>query len=102
MKAFDVFVFPSKQEGFGMALLEAMVSGIPVIGSTSGGIQEVLGDYPYIAPCDDIGAMTEYMLKLAHIPSVDRRALGAALKHRAQAHFDAASMESAYSSLIVP
>ncbi len=102
MKAFDVFVFPSKQEGFGMALLEAMVSGIPVIGSTSGGIQEVLGDYPYIAPCDDIGAMTEYMLKLAHIPPLERRALGAALKNRAQAHFDAASMESAYSSLIVP
>jgi glycosyltransferase involved in cell wall biosynthesis len=40
----DVFILASKTEGFGLVLLEAMSRGLPIIGSKSTAIPEVLGD----------------------------------------------------------
>lgn len=40
-RAADVFVFPSRHEAFGMALLEAMAAGLPAVVSDTGGIREL-------------------------------------------------------------
>jgi glycosyltransferase involved in cell wall biosynthesis len=40
--ATDIFIMPSKKETFGMVTVEAMLSGIPVIGTNSGGTPELL------------------------------------------------------------
>jgi N-acetyl-alpha-D-glucosaminyl L-malate synthase BshA len=40
----DLFLLPSSEEAFGLAALEAMSSGVPVIGTAIGGIPEVVGD----------------------------------------------------------
>ena len=40
----DVFVFPSAMEGFGLAVGEAMSSGLPVVASDRGSIPELLVD----------------------------------------------------------
>lgn len=40
----DAFILTSKYEGFGMVLLEAMDSGIPIIASNNSAIPEVLGE----------------------------------------------------------
>jgi glycosyltransferase involved in cell wall biosynthesis len=42
MRAFDIFVVPSRMESFGVAIIEAMAAGIPVIASRTGSIPEVI------------------------------------------------------------
>lgn len=42
MKTADFFVLPSVREAFGMVILEAMVSGLPIIASKTGGIPEII------------------------------------------------------------
>ncbi|OQB40605.1 MAG: Mannosylfructose-phosphate synthase [Candidatus Hydrogenedentes bacterium ADurb.Bin179] len=54
--AADAFVFPSWHEGFGLAVLEAMACGCPVISSNTSSLPEVGGDAPfYVDPRDITG-----------------------------------------------
>jgi len=44
LAAMDLFVLPSLKEGLGLALMEAMASGLAVIGSSVGGIKTLIND----------------------------------------------------------
>jgi glycosyltransferase involved in cell wall biosynthesis len=51
-------VYPSRYEGFGLPLLEAMASGLPVIASRSASIPEVVGDAGILVDPDDVAGWT--------------------------------------------
>jgi L-malate glycosyltransferase len=44
LKELDVFLYTSKEEGLGTAILEAMAAGIPVVSTNAGGIPEIISD----------------------------------------------------------
>jgi glycosyltransferase involved in cell wall biosynthesis len=52
--AADVFVFPSKTDTFGLVLLEALASGVPVAAFPVTGPRDVLGSAPVGALSDDL------------------------------------------------
>ena len=47
MPGFDVLCLPSRWEGLGLVLVEAMLRGVPVVGSRAGAIPEALGHGAY-------------------------------------------------------
>jgi N-acetyl-alpha-D-glucosaminyl L-malate synthase BshA len=62
----DVFLLPSETESFGLAALEAMAVGVPVISSNTGGIPEVNihGYSGYLSDVGDIDDMAKNTLEL--------------------------------------
>jgi N-acetyl-alpha-D-glucosaminyl L-malate synthase BshA len=64
----DLFLMPSASESFGLAALEAMACGVPVVASDAGGLPEcvVHGQTGYLAPVSDVTAMADYAWQIIH------------------------------------
>jgi glycosyltransferase involved in cell wall biosynthesis len=67
----DLFLRPSETESFGLAALEAMACGVPVIASRVGGIPEVVtdGESGYLAAVGDVPTMTERAIEVLRDPA---------------------------------
>lgn len=70
--AMDVFIMPSQGETFGMVTIEAMASGLPVIGTNSSGTPEILG-YGNHGSLFDPGDMHTFKLKIKELLVKERR-----------------------------
>ncbi len=78
--AMDMFVFPSREEALGSAILEAMSCSLPVIGSNVGGIPEVVrpNENGMLFPSGDAAALYDAVLSLARDAELRKRlAIGA-------------------------
>ncbi|HUX92545.1 MAG TPA: N-acetyl-alpha-D-glucosaminyl L-malate synthase BshA, partial [Ignavibacteriaceae bacterium] len=66
LNAADLFLIPSQSESFGLAALEAMSCGLPVISSSVGGLPELVkhNETGYIAEIGDIDRMAKYAIDL--------------------------------------
>jgi N-acetyl-alpha-D-glucosaminyl L-malate synthase BshA len=62
----DLFVIPSQSESFGLAALEAMACGLPVISSSVGGLPELVkhNESGFIAEIGDVERMAKYAIDL--------------------------------------
>ncbi len=70
LRALDIFCFPSLWEGFGIALAEAMATGLPVVASDILPHREVVGDAGIFVPPDNMERLAEALKML-----VDNRPL---------------------------
>lgn len=76
--ACDLFVMPSRYEGFGMPYIEAMRYGAAVIGTAVGGVPEVVPPGTgVLLPVDDAAGLTATLARLGNDPAARAR-LGAA------------------------
>ncbi len=73
----DVFCLPSVQEGFGIAFLEAMAAGLPVVATNAAAIPEVVpaGQAGTLVPPGDAPALAQALVELLGDPQ-RRRAYG--------------------------
>lgn len=68
--ASELFVLPSRYEGFGMAYAEAIAHGLPVIGTTAGAIPETVPDTAgVLIPPDDVPALAAALRHLIESPT---------------------------------
>jgi N-acetyl-alpha-D-glucosaminyl L-malate synthase BshA len=88
LAAADVFLLPSETESFGLAALEALSCGVPVVASDVGGVPEVVddGETGLLAPVGDVPAMAAAVLSLLRDPA-RRRAFGARARARTLERF---------------
>lgn len=60
----EVFVFPSRREGFGLPPLEAMACGTPVVVSDGGSLPEIVGQAGFVVGPDDVRGMAGAIISL--------------------------------------
>jgi N-acetyl-alpha-D-glucosaminyl L-malate synthase BshA len=66
LAAADLFLLPSQNESFGLSALEALASGVPVVGSNAGGLPEVVrdGETGILCAVGDVAGMAAASLEI--------------------------------------
>ena len=88
----DIFVLPSKrtktwEEQYGMVLVEAMASGIPIVATRSGSIPEIVADAAILVGESDRQKLAQAILGLTE-DEPKRQRLGRMGRERAEKYFD--------------
>jgi glycosyltransferase involved in cell wall biosynthesis len=93
LAACDIFLYPSRHEGLGSILLDALSFGLPIVATRAGGIPEIVEDgiNGFLCEVDDIAALTRAVLALRDDAGLRAR-IAAANRARAQAYSPAAMM----------
>lgn len=100
LAASDVFLLPSDHESFGLAALEAMACGVPVIASDSGGLPEVVvdGETGRLVPVGDVDAAAGAALRMLRDEEARAR-MGRAARESAAERFGEARVVEQYAAI---
>lgn len=98
----DLFLLPSSTESFGLAALEAMAYGVPVVGTDVGGLPEVVenGKTGYLSAVGDVNEMAENAVKLLSQTDLYQR-FSQAAQERAATHFSTEKIVPQYEEYYV-
>ena len=105
MSQWDIYAQPSLAEGLGIAALEAMGLGIPVVASDVGGLKEIITDCEtgYLVEPKSAARLAARIRDLAEDPDLRQR-IGNAARQKAARDFsrerECAAIQSAYERLL--
>ena len=93
LKAFDIFVMPSRKEGLSYALMEASLASLPIITTSVGGNSEIIenGKTGIIIPPENINALASAIKNILAMPDLGK-ALGIAAADRIRGNFAISTM----------
>lgn len=94
----DLFVLPSRDEPFGIVILEAMANGVPIITTRTAGPVEILSPHEaWLTPVDSAEALAETILAAIEDPARSERASRAL--NRFRQHYSAERVVAQYEAL---
>lgn len=100
LRSLDLFLLSSTHEGFSLATIQAMASGLPVVATASGGPQEIIEDgvSGRLVPPDDPMALSAASLEILSSPS-EMVSLGRGARARVDEDFSKTAMVQRYEAL---
>jgi glycosyltransferase involved in cell wall biosynthesis len=101
LREFDVFIHPSRDEPFGLAVLEASGIGLPVVAYDDGGVPEIItdGETGLLTPVGDVDALASALEKMLSDPALRTR-MGTAGQERVRSVFRADQAGRRFSSAL--
>jgi glycosyltransferase involved in cell wall biosynthesis len=93
LKAFDLFILPSRYEGFSITLIETLFAGLPVLASDVGGNREIIQDERMLYPSDNAA---ECIHAFSWLADADNREIVTPLITAKASQFDVSETTDAY------
>lgn len=101
----DVFVFPSRTEGFAMAPVEAMACGVPVVAASASGIPDLFNEGELsgglVVPGDDASALAQALLRILD-DKAWARTLGQRARKNAETRFSLEVIGKQLAAFLLP
>lgn len=98
LSALDIYIMPSRTEGFPNALAEAMAMGLPCIATRVGDTELLCNGHAII--CEpDVESIAESIKKMLSLAEIEKKMLGESAAAYVRASFSIASIEKQYSKL---
>jgi glycosyltransferase involved in cell wall biosynthesis len=103
--AADIFVLPSRHEGFPVAPIEAMAAGLPVVATDASGVDDILPDGErsggFVVPREDANALAEAIGTLLDDPARCRE-LGRRARQRVEDHYSLEAVGAQLRDFLLP